>query len=283
MTFDACQEAPGRNARISTLYLHLPRHVASASIAARRTNHSAAKRPPNATKMTRPGHSRPLRALLWLLIGWISWTANNAVARGAGPAEPMLQSRPEMLNMPLALPAPYRAGVLLIEDDPAQLLESTLVDLCRRRSGRSMIRRLLRSGFVTLMVSKPLKPMQAGLWGPIFHQGRVVGASLYIDLGQIRGLDHDATGVETLAHELRHQVDASRAFLKSGRYQAIYLAASSGDRTGSAQRYGRRVRYQSPDMTSTEARQWLLPLMVRFGRHESILMAGIATTSSGEP
>lgn len=187
----------------------------------------------------------------------------------------------ESIVSPLALPSEYRPGVLLIRDDPAETLVSTLVELARRRSGRNMIRRLLDSGFVTVLVSTRLRPMQAGLWGPIFFRGRAVGASLYVDLEQIRGLDHDPTGVETMAHELRHQVDAARAFRRSATYSAIYLAASSGDKTRSAQRYGQRVRQQRPDMTPDEARSWLSPLLVHL-EYDSILVARAGTAAVPE-
>ena len=156
-----------------------------------------------------------------------------------------------------AHPAEYRPGVLLIRDDDSGTLRSALVELARRPGGRKMVQRLLDSGFVTVLVSQRLRPMQAGLWGPIFSEGRVIGAVLYLDLRQIRGLDHDPTGLETLAHELRHQVDASRAFLNGGTYKAVYRAAATGDQTRSAQRYGQRIRHQRSDISAAEARRWL--------------------------
>jgi hypothetical protein len=193
---------------------------------------------------------------------------------GAEPGGPSpTPAAGERLQLARGLPAGYRPGVLLLRDDPEQTLRSTLVELSRRQGGRSMLRRLVDSGFITVLVSERLRPMQAGLWGPIFSQGAIVGAALRVDLKQIRGLDHDPTGVETLAHEIRHQVDAARAFGRSGTYAAVYRAAASGDRTRSAQQYAHRVRDQHPDLTTEEAERWLEPLVDPLGAIAGELIA----------
>ncbi len=145
-----------------------------------------------------------------------------------------------------------------------------------------MIERLLGSGFVTVLVSTRLRPMQAGLWGPIFFRGRAVGATLSVDLEQIRRRDLDPTGVETLAHELRHQVDAARAFRNSGEYPAIHRAALSGDLTGSAQQYAERLRNQRPDLDPNEARAWLELRLHRLDPTPSHVVAAVARSGSSE-
>ena len=162
----------------------------------------------------------------------------------------------------LLLPDGYRPGVLWLRDDARGRLRRVLIEVACRRNGRKMIQRLIDSDFITVLASTPLRPNQAGLWGPIFFSGRAVGATIHVDLTQILALDYDPSGVETLAHELRHQVDATRAFSKGAAYGPIYRAALMGDRTKSAHRYGRRIRLQQPDLSTAEARAWIDPILV---------------------
>ncbi|MDX1642829.1 MAG: hypothetical protein R3244_00580 [Thermoanaerobaculia bacterium] len=175
---------------------------------------------------------------------------------------------------------PYSSGRLNLRDDLDDNLEAALIALAQRRNGRRMIERLLASGFVTVLVSTRLRPMQAGLWGPIFFHGRVVGATLSVDLEQIRRRDHDPTGIETLAHELRHQVDAARAFRNKGDYPAVHRAALSGDLTGSAQQYAERLCDQRPDLDPAAARAWLEPRLYRFDPTPSHVVASVPRTGS---
>lgn len=179
-------------------------------------------------------------------------------------------------------PVPYRTDRLNLRDDAAGRLEAVLIDLARRRDGRRLIDRLLDSGFITVLVSTRLRPLQAGLWGPIFSRGRAVGATLYLDLVQIRRIDLDPTGIETLAHELRHQVDAARAFGNNGDWRAIHRAALSGDRTGAAQRYARRLNDRPPDLDEAEAGAWLEPRLNRLDSPASHLVAALPRSSASE-
>jgi len=158
-------------------------------------------------------------------------------------------------------PSSFRGGVLWLRDDLGGRLRRALVELARRSSGRKMILRLADSAFITVLASTTLRTGQAGLWGLIFDDGRPIGATIQVDLSQILALDHDPSGVETLAHELRHQIDASRAFSSGGEYLRIYRAALLGDRSRSAQRYGRRVRLQRPNISTDEALRWIEPLL----------------------
>lgn len=222
---------------------------------------------------TESGRRAPFRApLLTALLLFFALPAS--VARGAPCCfAPSLGGLLGLVEARAGLPPEHRPATLLLRDDEAGTLHSSLVELARRRGGRAMLRRLVESDFITVLVSERLRPMQAGLWGPIFHRGQVLGAALYVDLLQIHGFDHDPTGVQTLAHELRHQVDAARAFGDKGTYRAVYRAAASGDRTRSAERYGARIRQQLPDLTAEEATLWLEPLLTRSGPRRGALVA----------
>lgn len=236
---------------------------------------------PVVERPNRPGPaSGPLAIMALVLACW-----SPSERAGALPFDGLATLAATMADshQSLLLPDGYRPGALWLRDDSRGRLRNALIELARRRNGRKMVQRLVDSGFITVLASTPLNPYQAGLWGPIFFYGRAVGAAIHVDLTQILALDYDPSGVETLAHELRHQVDAARAFGKGSKYGSIYRAALMGDRTRSAHRYGRRIRLQPPDLTAAEAHRWIEPMLVPTDSTPGFRRASTPVRIAGRP
>lgn len=120
------------------------------------------------------------------------------------------------------------------------------------KSGGELFRKIQRDSRPVFISSGKLKPIKCGVSTEILKKGKVIGASLIIDIKNIKTLHSDKSGITTVYHEVKHSDP-----LLNEPYPAGRVTAATQDRTRESYAFGEQVAAEYAELMEEKTKEEL--------------------------